>query len=120
MDSLQRTDTHLNLGRVFQQFRESHRIRFAVMVGVEIFWFERLCRIGHHLRGHRIGQIHRQEGTVDVLQGLHFRYIFGIARHVNALVAKGQHIAVANTLWMKGLAVVPLMKSGTLEIGDVV
>jgi len=73
-------------------------IRVTVVIGLQNPGFESLRRICHHLRCHRIRQVHREERDVNCLQILHLRDIFRISRHVDTFVTECYYIAVALSL----------------------
>ena len=85
------------------------RVRVAEMIGVEDLGPEGPGRVGDHLGRHGVGQVHRQEGDVDRLQGLHLRRVLRVAGDVDALVAEGEDVAVAVALGVEGIPVGPLV-----------
>ena len=77
------------------------------MVGVEDARTESPGRVGDHLRRHGVGQVHGQEGHVDVLKGFHLRGVLGVSSNVDPLVAEGDDVSVADPLRMIGQALRP-------------
>src|SRR5690242_5248775 len=54
--------------------------------------------VGCFFGRHRIGQVHADEGDVDVLERAHFGSAFGVAGDVEAHTAVGENVAVAAAL----------------------
>ena len=77
-------DADLDRLLVLQQVDEPLRVRVPEVVGVEDPRLEGARGVGHHLRRHRVRQVHRQEGHRDPGERLHLGDVLGIARHVHA------------------------------------
>ena len=86
---------------------EGRQVAVAVVVGVDDGRPEAVHGLRRLLHRHGIGQVHRQEGEGDVGQRQHLRHRLGVARHIDALVPEGDHIAVAHAL---GVVLKPLRR----------
>ena len=81
-----------------KQFHHLLDVGLAVVVG------EQHDRLNHHggmralLGRHRVGQIARQEGHVDVLDGVHLGVVLGVAGDVDAHALDGEYEAVVTAL----------------------
>jgi len=61
--------------------------------------------IRHHLWRHGVGQVHRQEGNVNLYQRLHLGDILGVPGEVKARIAKGKNISIPGAFRVEGLSV---------------
>ena len=64
----------------FQRLFEDFHGLALIVIGDHHFGLERLDRVGGFGGCHGVGQVHGNEGDVDVLQRAHFRHAFGVAR----------------------------------------
>ena len=71
------------------------------MVWIQNLWADHARCICGHLRRHRVRQIHRQKGDVDLPELAHLRDVLRIACDINTLIAERDDIAAAITLGMK-------------------
>ena len=72
------------------------------MVGVQDLWLEHPGGVGHHLRSHCVGEVHRQEAIVDGLQILHLRDVLRVPGDIDPFVAEGNDIPVPDPFRMIG------------------
>jgi len=77
-------DPDLDLRVVLQQLDEARRDGCPVVVWVEDARAYRRGDLGHHLRRHRVGEVHGQERDVDTPQGSQFGRVLGITRDQHA------------------------------------
>ena len=74
----------------------------AIVVRIDRFWFEGEDGVGRFVDVHGIGQVHTDEGHIDVGEGPHFGDALGIAGDIEVLAADAEDIAVAPTLCVHG------------------
>ena len=87
-----------------QAIREDLQVRAHVVIRIDHFGLERLHALRGLVRRHRVGQVHRHERDVDVLERLHLRDALGVAREVEALAPDRHDVAVATALRVEQLA----------------
>ena len=76
-------------------FLEHCKIGAVVVIGNHDLGVEGFDRVGRFFGRHGVGEIHADEGDVDVLEGAHFGNVFGVAGEIEADAAEGEDVSVA-------------------------
>lgn len=74
----------------------------TIVVGIDRPGFEGENGVCGFVDRHRVGQVHTDEGDIDVLQGTHFGDALGVAGDVEVLAADGQDIPITAALGVHG------------------
>ena len=83
---------------------EDFQVRVSVVIGDDDFRVEGPNRVGSFVGRHGVGEIHADEGDVDVLEGAHLGDAFGVGGEVEALASVGEDVAIVASLGMVELS----------------